>query len=106
MITIDQTCANKLIGLFEELSFIIQDEWEDIISNLISQLQSFHCEEITISLVLNYLKREICSQSENPVIKECDTSKMVDEKKQEIISILCTLLIQQENVQNYNSIRR
>lgn len=106
MIIVDADCSKKLIGLIQDVDPIIPVEWRELIRQLVEQLNNNVCEESLVSLILCFLKKQLCAET----IEECEIIDRVEgaqleEKKQEIVGILSCLLFQPQ-IEIFNSIRR
>lgn len=106
MIIVDADCSKKLIGLIQDIDQVIPVEWRELIKQLVKQLNNNACEESLVSLILCFLKKQLCTET----IGECEIIDQVEgaqleEKKQEIVGILNCLLFQPQT-EIFNSIRR
>ncbi len=104
MINIDESCAKKLIGLFKELDLIIPNEMKDIVNQLVNQLEEQCCDEVQISLVLNFFKK-LRKRKENDELLQ---NKILNSRYYEfetkeklLITLLSNLLLcQHQNISN------
>ena len=106
MIIVDADCSKKLIGLIQDIDLVIPVEWRELVKQLVEQLNNNVCEESLVSLILCFLKKQLCTET----IGERETIDLVEgaqleEKKQEIVGVLSCLLFQQQT-ELFNSIRR
>ena len=103
MIKVDEACANKILGLFKEVNIIIPDEWKDIVNLLVEQLKEKSCDEVQISLVLNFLKKIIKDQDDEMLEKEITASDNIKlEAQVRILIILLSELLfcQHQSISN------
>ena len=106
MIIVDDDCSKKLIGLIQDIDLVIPVEWRALVRQLVEQLNNNVCEESLVSLILCFLKNQLCTETigEREII-DCVEGARLEEKKQEIVGILSWLLFQPQK-EIFNSIRR
>lgn len=106
MIIVDIDCSKKLIGLIQDVDRVIPVEWRELVNRLVEQLKNNSCEESLVSLILCFLKKQLCTETigEREIIDQVEGAQL-EEKKQEIVGILSCLLFQPQT-EIFNSIRR
>ena len=108
MIKVDEACANKILGLFNEVNIIIPDEWKEIVNHLVKQLKEKRCDEIQISLVMNFLKQILTKNQDDEMTEKemADLDHLNLEAQVRILIILLSELLICQNQSMSNKIGR